>query len=288
MGFNAVRSNIKECVSNHETPEPPLCTKTTCNTVVQYLRRYGLYKGLKNDTILRIMKTLSIPERDRISFEAENGPPFYFGAEVPFYQNLEEKAVLRALPIKNHNSLNGINIGAGGRKILNSLPIDAHRMNDEKSMIKDLPKSQKNLKNTLLAWADNLPFANNTLDYIVSLHNLEHLQDPVKAIHHYLDILKPGGGIGIVIPHYKYAWPPRNDNSIWGHRWETSPTIICELYYKYWKSRSNLEHLNTYRDSGALSFDFVLRKHGVFSTFNTNQTTMTGKELAQKSYYARW
>lgn len=50
----------------------------------------------------------------------------------------------------------------------------------------EVPEHQRTAGNTLLAWADQLPFKNNTLDYIVSLHNMEHLQDPVQAVLHYL------------------------------------------------------------------------------------------------------
>ena len=60
-----------------------------------------------------------------------------------------------------------------------------------------LRSSQDNVAGTILGWADNLPFADESLDFIVSLHNLEHLANPVNAINHYLDLIKPGGGIGI-------------------------------------------------------------------------------------------
>ena len=36
-----------------------------------------------------------------------------------------------------------------------------------------------------------------------SFHNLEHLADPVAAVLHYLDILKPGGGLGVVVPNWQ-------------------------------------------------------------------------------------
>lgn len=49
-----------------------------------------------------------------------------------------------------------------------------------------MPASQSTAGNTLLAWADQLPFRSNTIDYIISLHNLEHLVDPVAAVLHYL------------------------------------------------------------------------------------------------------
>ncbi len=50
----------------------------------------------------------------------------------------------------------------------------------------DLPAHQSTAGNTVLAWADQLPFKSNSIDYIISLHNLEHLWNPVAAVLHYL------------------------------------------------------------------------------------------------------
>lgn len=155
-----------------------------------------------------------------------------------------------------------------------------------------VPAYQKTGPNTVLAWADELPFRSNSMDYIISTHNLgavaegrllwgrtvgrqrdgswsqqggersleadsscveavrgliswlptwppmanirvaafphgmppgalsaaEHLNDPVAAVLHYLDIVKPGGGVGIVVPNWEYAWDARGDDNEWGHR----------------------------------------------------------------------
>jgi SAM-dependent methyltransferase len=64
-----------------------------------------------------------------------------------------------------------------------------------------------------------------SVDYIISLHNLEHLEDPVRVVLHYLSLLKPGGGLGIVIPTWQYAWRAQFDGHAWGHRWNTAPEV---------------------------------------------------------------
>ncbi len=165
-----------------------------------------------------------------------------------------------------------------------------------------MPESQRTANNTLLAWADQLPFKSNSLDYIVSLHNLEHLQDPVQAVLHYLvsgcgvgeedsggldraafkdesrccgryaflgvpaqllcvswvhpparialpfasqDMLKPGGGLGVAVPNWRYTWDARTDATQWGHRWNSAPEVACRLHLKYWSHLADLEQLNT-------------------------------------------
>jgi SAM-dependent methyltransferase len=51
------------------------------------------------------------------------------------------------------------------------------------------------------ASGDNLHmFADDSLDYVVQRHNLEHYQDPVKALQEWCRVLRPGGLLGMVIP----------------------------------------------------------------------------------------
>lgn len=59
------------------------------------------------------------------------------------------------------------------------------------------------------------------------------------------DVLKPGGGLGVGIPNWRYAWDARNEIHEWGHRWNTAPDVVCRLYHKYWSHLADLEQLNT-------------------------------------------
>lgn len=58
------------------------------------------------------------------------------------------------------------------------------------------------------------------------------------------DVLKPGGGVGVVIPNWRFAWDARNDDTEWGHRWNTAPEVVCRLYHKNWSHLADLEQLN--------------------------------------------
>lgn len=107
---------------------------------------------------------------------------------------------------------------------------------------------------------------NNTPINNKSLHNLEHVDDPIATVTHYLSLLKPGGGLGVVLPHWRYSWPAQSDDTRWGHRWNAAPEVICELHARHWRHLAGLEALNTYPD-WRLSFDFVLRKRGEFAPF---------------------
>lgn len=53
----------------------------------------------------------------------------------------------------------------------------------------------------IVASGDNLPFKDETLDYVISSHVIEHFFDPVKAIKEWLRVVKKGGYIFIIVPH---------------------------------------------------------------------------------------
>ena len=53
----------------------------------------------------------------------------------------------------------------------------------------------------IVALGDDLPFKDNTLDYVLSSHVIEHFFDPVKALREWHRVVKPGGYIFIIAPH---------------------------------------------------------------------------------------
>ncbi len=59
------------------------------------------------------------------------------------------------------------------------------------------------------------------------------------------DVLKPGGGLGVVVPNWRYTWDARKDGTEWGHRWNSAPEVVCRLHLKYWSHLADLEQLNT-------------------------------------------
>jgi len=122
-------------------------------------------------------------------------------------------------------------------------------------------------------------FRSNSIDYIVALHILEHIPDPIEVVFNWLDILKPGGGLGIIVPDWRYTWDARNDQNIWSHRWNPTPKLVKNLFDQNWSKISCLEHFCTYK--WKLSFDFVLRKFGEFQPFDIKEaeTIPTGKQL---------
>ena len=200
-------------------------------------------------------------EREELAFKT-GSMVVYFDQEVAAVRLAEETASMAALP---HNypavDLNVLNIGAGGRDInKHFLAVDLARSVMDGSGAHHLMS-----ESALLSNLDELPFIDSSIDAIVSLHTLEHSGDPVKTINHWISLLKPGGGIGVVVPDWRYTWDARHDHSTYGHKWNPTPKLIYDLYQEYWSQNTILEAIDTY--SWKLSFDFVLRKHGTFDPF---------------------
>lgn len=55
----------------------------------------------------------------------------------------------------------------------------------------------------LVSPGDELPFKDNSYDFIVSSHVLEHFWDPIKALNEWMRVIKPGGYIFMIVPHMK-------------------------------------------------------------------------------------
>ena len=189
----------------------------------------------------------------------------YYDDEVPAVRAAEEAAVLRALPPGHRiEELNGVDVGCGDRLVHPAIVgIDVHRGEwamDEAGPVSCVSRAQ------FRAWADDLPFRPSSVDFIVALHVLEHEPDPVATVLHWLDVVKPGGGVGIVVSDWRYTWNARHDRHPWSHRWNPTPPLLRRMHERHWAHLAALEHVDTY--PFRISFDVVLRKHGRFAAFD--------------------
>lgn len=197
--------------------------------------------------------------------------------EALIIKHQEEEAALRAAPSGYPlKVLNGINIGCGDRRISEYLtPVDIMREDEGSS-----GAHHAFLKDAILANPENLPFKAESLDYIVALHMLEHVSNPVEVLLYWETVLKPGGGIGLILPDYRYTWNAAGDQSQFGHKWNSSAEIFERLFREHLADCFELEAIDTLPHK--ISFDVVLRKQGKFEPFSiSNATSMnSGAELA--------
>jgi predicted SAM-dependent methyltransferase len=230
-----------------------------------------------------LLTPLSTAQREYFAMKSKT-VVLYMGDEVGLLLASEEEAALRAMPAGyTIEQLNGLNIGCGARTISPYLiPIDIARAppSDQAS-----GAHQASTASAMLAMPNDLPFKPDSVDFIVSLHMLEHVENPEEIVTYWLSLVKPGGGVGIVVPDWRYTWDSRNDRAPLSHKWNPTPSLIEGMYDKHWKHLAQLEHLDTYRMK--MSFDFVLRKPGAFAPFQppSVSTVRSGYELNQRGAF---
>lgn len=104
------------------------------------------------------------------------------------------------LATKYLESLHGIEIGASTQNsfyLKRSINVD---FSDEQGGLWQDENCQPATVN-IVAFGDDLPFKDNTLDYVLSSHVVEHFFDPVKALREWRRVIKPGGYIFVIAPH---------------------------------------------------------------------------------------
>jgi SAM-dependent methyltransferase len=57
------------------------------------------------------------------------------------------------------------------------------------------------LKVDIVAAGDNLPLQDNSVDFVISSHVLEHFWDPIKTLKEWMRVVRPGGFVFMIIPH---------------------------------------------------------------------------------------
>ncbi|MDP9632003.1 UNVERIFIED_ORG: putative SAM-dependent methyltransferase [Ensifer adhaerens] len=240
------------------------------------------FSVLTSEKNMKVLSRYTLESRERFA-RRTNSMVVYLPQEAHCVQRLEEEAALNAAP-KGHElkGLNGLNIGCGNRRINEYItPVDIMR---ESQLGVDSGEHHAFLKDAILANPEDLPFKPESLDYIVALHMLEHVANPIEIVVYWGTLLKPGGGIGLVLPDFRYTWNACNDPSQFGHKWNTSADIFRELYSLHLAHLFQLECIATLRHK--ISFDVVLRKPGNFQSFKISNATSqhSGAELAQRGH----
>ena len=103
--------------------------------------------------------------------------------------------------------IKGIEIGRAsyanyGIDAINIDRIDIRKTNNDNEYFKEQVKFSNIItKVDLIANGDDLPFKDNTLDFVFTSHVLEHFYDPIKALQEWYRVVKIGGYVFMIIPH---------------------------------------------------------------------------------------
>lgn len=151
------------------------------------------------------------------------------------------------------DGLKGVEIGGSAHNAfgLNALNVD---YTDEFTEFKqgEIDTCGWYLKVDVVAPGDALPFDNDSMDYVISSHVIEHFYDPVKSIKEWLRVTKPGGMIYIIAPHKERTFDrdrPRTPLSeiIQRHEFPTPPEVDHHGHYSVWTTIDFLNICHHYK-----------------------------------------
>jgi ubiquinone/menaquinone biosynthesis C-methylase UbiE len=108
-----------------------------------------------------------------------------------------------ALAHKYLDGLKGLEIGGSAH---NPFGLDTKNVDYTDSMETMFKKAEirncgEAMKVDIIASGDKLPFEDESYDFIISSHVLEHFPDPIKALKEWYRVIKPGGYIFAIVPH---------------------------------------------------------------------------------------
>jgi SAM-dependent methyltransferase len=237
----------------------------TMDQILNDLKSSNLYE----EAMQSLLRSRTLKEREEIALKTQTMVQYY-DEEVQQVQLAEMTAALMAVPFGVEKSeLNILDLGAGDRKCDHYVvPVDG-----------DSSLRAKRSDSLILADVLDLPFRENSIDCIIALHTLEHLRYPLKAITYWGTLLKPGGGIGLVIPDWRFTWDSKNDSHPWGHRWNPAPNEFLQYLESGLPEDLFIESSIHY--DFKISFSVVLRKTGKFLKFETSTVEVipSGSEI---------
>lgn len=146
------------------------------------------------------------------------------------------------------DNLKGIEIGASAQNPfgLNTLNIDYS--DDYTGIFKqeELDKAGTYAKVDIVAPGDNLPFADNSQDFVISSHVIEHFYDPVNTMKEWLRVVRPGGYVYVIAPHKERTFDrdkPRTPLAelIDRHEHPNPPVPDHHGHYSFWITEDFLE-----------------------------------------------
>lgn len=151
------------------------------------------------------------------------------------------------------DGLKGIEIGGAAHNPfgLNTLNVDFTDDLTTEYKLSEINNCGQCMPVDIVAPGDHLPLPDNSVDFVISSHVIEHFYDPVKAMKEWLRVVKPGGYVYIIAPH-KERTPdkprPRTtlDEIISRHEHPNPPIHDDHHHYSVWITEDFIAICNHY------------------------------------------
>lgn len=161
--------------------------------------------------------------------------------EIANESEKKEKFPESALAHKYLDGLSGIEIGGSAH---NPFGLNTKNVDYTDSMETVFKKEEVNLCGEAMfvdieARGDELPLSDESQDFVISSHVLEHFFDPIKALKEWYRVIKNGGYILIIVPHKERTFDkerPRTtlDELIQRHTQGSISKVDTHEHYSVW------------------------------------------------------
>ena len=119
-----------------------------------------------------------------------------------------------ALAHKLLDGLNGIEIGGSAH---NSFGLNSRNVDFTKQMTvfkeEEIRVCGEALPVDIAAPGDELPLEDNSVDFVINSHVIEHFSDPIKALKEWHRVVRPGGYIYVTAPHKERIFDKDRDRT---------------------------------------------------------------------------
>ena len=139
-----------------------------------------------------------------------------------------------ALAHKLLDGLEGLEIGGSAH---NSFGLKTRNVDNTNELTcfkqEEIKLCGESLPVDIVAPGDQLPMEDNSVDFVISSHVIEHFPDPIKALREWYRVVKPGGYLYIIAPHKERTFDKERPRStlaelIERHETGKQPQILNE------------------------------------------------------------
>lgn len=99
----------------------------------------------------------------------------------------------------------------------------------------------------IVANGDNLPLENDSVDFVINSHVIEHIYNPIKAIKEWLRVVKKGGYVFMIVPHRDRTFDKDRELTTLQEiitRQNNEVEIDLHQHWSVWNTESFLEMCN--------------------------------------------
>lgn len=146
------------------------------------------------------------------------------------------------------DGLSGVEIGASAQNPFGLKTRNIDYSDDYTTVFKleELSSTGTYAKVDLVAAGDALPLENDSVDFVISSHVIEHFYDPIRAVKEWLRVVRPGGYVYIIAPHKERTFDkprPRTplEELIDRHEHPNPPVPDHHGHYSVWITEDFLE-----------------------------------------------